>query len=96
MINFICYVKDVIRYSLLKPSRHYLNTVYHTKDGVPIYVGMTVFDSNGVKYVVKDIYKTCIDYEFPDHVVHCIRLGRSCLDSHMFKPSQLYRSRYMI
>ena len=69
-----------MRYKLLKPYRHCcLNTVYHTKDGVPIYVGMTVFDSDGVKYVVKDIYKTCIDCEFPDHVVHCVRLGESCI-----------------
>lgn len=96
MVNFICYIKDLMWYKLLKPSRHYLNTVYHTKDGVPIYVGMTVFDINCVKYVVEDMYKTCIDCEFPDHVVHCIRLGESCLKSHMFKPSQLYARRYMI
>ena len=96
MTGLIYFITDLIRYKLLKPSRHYLNTVYHTKDGVPIYVGMTVFDSYGAKYVVKDIYKTCIDYEFPDHVIHCVRLGESYIKSHMFKPGQLYARRYMI
>lgn len=72
-----------------------MNGKYFTADGKPLEVGMTVKEVNtGTKYVVSDLYKTCVDEGFPCHTVKCIKLGEADLASHMFQPDMPCSGRY--
>lgn len=95
LTNFVSYTKDFVKYKLLAPWHNVMNGKYFTADGKPLEVGMTVKEvSTGTKYVVADLYKTCVDEDFPCHTVKCVKLGESDLVSHMFRPNQLCSRRY--
>jgi len=95
LTNFVYYTKDFVKYKLLAPWHHVMNGRYFTVDGKPLEVGMTVKEvKTGTKYVVSDLYKTCVDEDFPCHTVKCVRLGEADLGSHMFQPDMLCSRRY--
>ena len=91
----VSYVKDFVKYKLLVPWHHVMNGRYFTADGKPLEVGMTVKEaSTGTKYVVVDLYRTCVEEDFPCHTVKCVRLGEADFKSHMFQPDMLCSRRY--
>lgn len=95
LTNFVSYTKDFVKYKLLAPWHHVMNGRYFTVDGKPLEVGMTVKEvKTGTKYVVVDLYKSCVDEDFPCHTVQCIRLGEADFKSHMFEPHMLCSRRY--